>query len=272
MKILELLAESEMPEELKDTPVVTFGDHKITAGDVADVLPGVEPSDVIEQGKTLRDFLSTKIKGDYTRADALIDIATFYPAFRISKWALTARAGAGAVSKEVAKGALRREVGKEVQKQVDVLPTLKSPKNASSGGSGSSPVAASIAPLSKKRKYKIGDKIPIDLSGRKEVGVVTNILAKGYEVDVSHIKDAPAKVINIPEPLSEEASAGSTSSGNIASTGNSPHIAVGDVATIKRWSGSPGKMGKSPKTPTAEPQDADDNPVTNPKVGNNLIS
>lgn len=74
------------------------------------------------------------------------------------------------------------------------------------------------------------------------------------------------------QELFETATAGATSAGNIASTGNSPHVAVGNTATIKRWSGSPGKMGKSPDTPQAEPQDADDNPVTNPSVGNNLIS
>lgn len=74
------------------------------------------------------------------------------------------------------------------------------------------------------------------------------------------------------QELFETATAGATSAGNIASTGNSPHIAVGGKETIKRWSGSPGKMGKSPDVPEAEPQDASDNPVTNAKVGGNLIS
>jgi len=269
MRISELLTESDMIDSLKDTPIVTFGDHKLTAGDVAGVLPGVEPSDVIEQGKNLRDFLSTKIKGDYTRADALIDIATFYPAFRISKWALAARGGAGAASKEVAKGALRREVGKEVQRQGEILPTLKSTGKSSASVS---PVATKVVPASKKRKYKIGDKVPVDISGKTETGVVKDVLPSGYEVDVSHIKDAPAKSVNIPEPMFEEASAGSTSSGNIASTGNSPHIAAGKPAVLKRWSGEPGKMGKSIKPPKAKSQDSSDNPVINPKVGNNLIS
>ena len=74
------------------------------------------------------------------------------------------------------------------------------------------------------------------------------------------------------QELFETASAGATSAGNIASTGNSPHVAVGDVATIKRWSGSPGKMGKSPKHKTPKSQNANDNPVVNPSVGNNLIA
>ncbi len=269
MKISELLIESDMTDSVKDVPVITFGDHKLTAGEVSDVLPGVNPEDVIEQGKHLRDFLSTKIKGDYTRADALIDIATFYPAFRIGKWALAARAGAGAAGKEVAKAGLRREIGQEIQKQVDVLPNLKDkPK----GGGSVSPVATSIAPLSKKRKYKVGDKVPVNISGTPDVGIVKNVLAKGYELDVSHIKNAPSKSINIPEPLSEEASAGATSSGNIASTGNSPHIAAGTPAVLKRWSGSPGKMGKSIKHKPVKSQSAKDNAVTNPNTGNNLIA
>jgi len=271
MKISELLTEADMPEELNDTPVVAFGDHKLTAGDVAGVLPGVSAEDVIEQGKSLRDFLSTKIKGDYTRADALIDIATFYPAFRITKWALAGRAGAGAVGKEVTKSALKKEVGKEVGKKVDILPTMKNNEKSSSGG-GSPSNPTKVGSLSKKRKYQIGDQVPVDIKGRKEVGVVANILPSGYEVDISHVKDAPTKSVKIPEPMFEEASAGATSAGNIASTGNSPHIAAGSPAVLKRWSGEPGKMGKSIKPPKSEPQDADDNPVTNPKVGNNLIS
>lgn len=74
------------------------------------------------------------------------------------------------------------------------------------------------------------------------------------------------------QELFETATAGATSASNVPSTGNSPHVAVGSPAVIRRWGGSPGKMGKSPNTPKAEPQDSDDNPVTNPKVGNNLIS
>ena len=74
------------------------------------------------------------------------------------------------------------------------------------------------------------------------------------------------------QELFETASAGATSSGNIASTGNSPHVAAGTPAVIKRWSGSPGKMGKSIKHKAPKSQSASDNPVVNPNVGNNLIA
>ena len=74
------------------------------------------------------------------------------------------------------------------------------------------------------------------------------------------------------QDLFEFATAGATSAGSIASTGNSPHIAGGPPAVLKRWSGSPGKMGKSIKHKAPKSQSAKDNPVTNSKVGNNLIS
>lgn len=263
MRITELLLEFEMPGAFRDIPIVTIGDSSLTAGQVSDAIPGVQPEDVIKHGNNIKDFLQTKVTGDYTVSDALIDIATFYPAFRIGKMALAARAGTGAVAKEVGKGAVRREVGKEIQKNVDVLPTTK----GKSASGEISPVATSIDPLTKKRKYKVGDKIPVNVDGKQNTGTVKSVLPQGYEVAVDN-----GKSINVPEPLSETATAGGTSAGSIASTGNSPHIAVGDVATIKRWSGSPGKMGKSPKHKPVKSQSASDNAVTNPKVGNNLIS
>ena len=78
--------------------------------------------------------------------------------------------------------------------------------------------------------------------------------------------------MKIQEIITETATAGSTSASNIASTGNSPHIAVGTPDVIRRWGGRPGKMGKSPEPAKAKSQDADDNPVTNPSVGNNLVA
>ena len=74
------------------------------------------------------------------------------------------------------------------------------------------------------------------------------------------------------QDLFEFATAGATSSGSIASLGGSPHVLAGTPAALKRWSGSPGKMGKSIKHKAPKAQGAKDNPVTNSKVGNNLIS
>jgi hypothetical protein len=69
-----------------------------------------------------------------------------------------------------------------------------------------------------------------------------------------------------------ESDTSTTTSSSIASTGNSPHIAVGSPSVLKRWSGSPGKMGKSVKHKAPKSQSAKDNPVTNTSVGNNLVA
>ena len=77
------------------------------------------------------------------------------------------------------------------------------------------------------------------------------------------------------QELFETATAGATSSGNIASTGNSPHVAAGGPAVLRRWSGKPGSSGttgKSVKHKAPKAQNASHNPVTNPNVGNNLIA
>ena len=267
MRINELLLEFEMPNSLRDTPIVTVGDQSLTAGQVADAIPGVDPKDVIEYGSDIKDFLQSKITGDYTVSDALIDVATFYPALRIGKMAMAARGGAGAVSKEIAKGGARNIAGKEIQKRVDVLPTVL--PGLKKGGASPEPVATAIDPLTKKRKYKVGDKVQVTVSGKQTVGTVKSVLPQGYQVAVDN------KSIDIPEPLSETATAGATSAGSIASTGNSPHVAVGTPAVLKRWSGKPGSSGtsgKSVKHKAPKAQSAKDNPVTNPSVGNNLIA
>lgn len=268
MKINELLLEFEMPSSLRDVPIATVGDSSLTAGQVADVIPGVDPKDVIKYGGQINDILQSKITGDYSVSDALVDVATFYPALRLGKLAATARAGSGAVGKEVAKGGARNVAGKEVQKRVDVLPTVDKSKLTSTPKS-LSPVATSIDPLIKKRKLKVGDKVPVNVGGKQEVGVVKSVLPQGYEVSVNNTS------IKISDPLSETATAGATSAGNIASTGNSPHVAVGTPAVLKRWSGNPGSSGtsgKSVKHKAPKAQSAKDNPVTNPSVGNNLIA
>ena len=56
----------------------------------------------------------------------------------------------------------------------------------------------------------------------------------------------------------ETATAGATASGNIASVVN-PHVAIGSDSERKRYSGSPGKMGKAPRPPKAKKQKPTDN-------------
>ena len=69
-----------------------------------------------------------------------------------------------------------------------------------------------------------------------------------------------------------ESDSSTTTSSSISSLGQSPHVAVGTPAVLKRWSGSPGKMGKSIKHKAPKSQSAKDNPVTNTSVGNNLVA
>ena len=57
----------------------------------------------------------------------------------------------------------------------------------------------------------------------------------------------------------EQATAGATSSGNVA-TVVSPHIAIGKDRTKKSFTGSPGKSGtKAPKPPKPKKQKPTDN-------------
>jgi hypothetical protein len=44
--------------------------------------------------------------------------------------------------------------------------------------------------------------------------------------------------------LLEAVTSGATGAANVTSLNQSPHIAVGNQAALKRWSGEPGKMGK----------------------------
>ena len=58
--------------------------------------------------------------------------------------------------------------------------------------------------------------------------------------------------------ITETATAGATSSGNIAAVVN-PHIAIGNRKQQKNYAGSPGKMGKAPKHPKPKKQKPTDN-------------
>ena len=59
--------------------------------------------------------------------------------------------------------------------------------------------------------------------------------------------------------IKEQATAGATSSANIA-TVTSPHIAIGKDRTKKSFTGSPGKSGKkAPRVPKAKKQKPTDN-------------
>jgi len=66
--------------------------------------------------------------------------------------------------------------------------------------------------------------------------------------------------------LGEQATAGATSAGNIA-TLNNPHVAAGQDRFKKSYTGSPGRSGtKSPNVPVPKMQKPTDNALTMPGV------
>lgn len=78
--------------------------------------------------------------------------------------------------------------------------------------------------------------------------------------------------MKIAELLIETATAGSTNTSMNPGLGGSPHVLGGSPAVLRRWSGSPGKTGKSIKHKPPKAQSAKDNPVTNTGVGKGLIA
>ena len=81
--------------------------------------------------------------------------------------------------------------------------------------------------------------------------------------------------MRIAEFVIETATPGATSAGHNAGLGGSPHRLAGPPAVLRRWSGKPGSSGTTGKSIKHKPpkmQTAKDNPVTNPKVGSNLIN
>lgn len=66
--------------------------------------------------------------------------------------------------------------------------------------------------------------------------------------------------LNAELGISEAATAGATSSGSIASLGQSPHVVLGRSQGMKSYTGSPGKSGtKAPSQPKPKKQKPSDN-------------
>jgi hypothetical protein len=132
-------------------------------------------------------------------------------------------------------------------------------------------------PIAKKKKrIDIGDLVTITMNDQKFKVPVVGVNPSGYVVDISSIPGKRAgETATVPDKSVAESSSAPITSGNIASLGNSPHVAGGSPAVLKRWSGEPGSSGTTGKSIKHKPmksQTAKDNPVTNPNVGNNLIA
>jgi hypothetical protein len=267
MKIRDLL-EFEIPQSIANTPVLDVFGAKVTAGQIAKIVPGVDPETVVKYGKEINDAVQKELLPGVTVGDAVVTAVTAIPFIRAAR---LAKKGID-VAKAGGKAEIRRQVGQEiVKKNVNLSPEVKA---AAAGISSTASTDTPVDTSSKKRKFNIGDKITVTVGGKKYSLPVVRILPSGYAVNVGLLpgkKDG--ETMTVPEPLSEDSA--TTSSGNIASLGQSPHIAGGTPAVLRRWSGTPGSSGTTGKSVKHKPmkkQSAKDNAITNPTVGNNLIA
>jgi len=260
----------EQPVKEFQMPVIKTGVNvlgkDITTGDIEKVTTalGVSPSDAMRYGKTIYDIAKTKLPGTaYTVADAVnlgLDIAPFLKIYKAGK--LAKQGDKVGASKELSKAGALTGIKKLAGSSVSV--DDRGEKSYQS-------------PIKRKRfKFAVGDLISVPLDGQTYKLPIIGVVPNGYLVDVSTVPGKkPGEKITIPAKLDEAATSGSTSSSGNAGLGQSPHIAGGSPAILRRWSGTPGSSGtsgKSIKHKSVKSQSAKDNPVTNPKTGNNLVA
>jgi len=189
MRINEVLLEFDVPESLKDVEIANVFGKSITAGDISNALPGIDPKTVIEYGKDINDALQTNIANGYTVSDALLDAATLIPAVRAARLLRVAKSPAA-----VASLIGRRELAKEIGKNVSLNPALTKKASASAGGGEATPVEK------KSRKYNVGDRVPVPVDGKVYKLPIVAVLPTGYEV---HLGEVPGKQPNETMSISE---------------------------------------------------------------------
>jgi 5'-nucleotidase len=236
----------------------------ITINDVEKVARALDisPSDAASYGKTIYNIARTKIPGTaYTVADAVnlgLDVAPMFKVFKAGK--LAKKGDQAGATKELGKAAAIKGATQLAKSGVSIDPN--SSKSSTTGPS-----------TTKRTKFAVGDMIKVPINGEEFKLPIIGVVPSGYLVDVSSVPGRrKGETLTVSASLGESASTASTSAGHVASLGNSPHIAGGTPTVLKRWSGSPGVTGKSVKHKPVKAQSAKDNPVTNPKVGNNLIA
>jgi hypothetical protein len=190
MKIQEVLLEFEIPGALRDIPVADIFGVTLTAGQVADAIPGADPKTVIQYGKQINNVIQSKISPNYTVGSAIADIATILPIGRALKGAKTVNQAAGALGGVAA----RRELGRELASNVKIMPGM-------SNSSGSKIDPANQQPIKKKRK-NVGEVIPVPINGKQYNLPILKVLPNsGYTVDASKVPGKkPGETIDAPEP------------------------------------------------------------------------
>lgn len=185
MRINELIFEDDEYDgsDLTKMPVVTFGDKKLTVGDIQKYVPEVDPQTIIKHASTINDYVQKY-------GDTALTVASFAPWVR---GALLAKSGAGLV-KAIASGEMTRQAGKAVAKDITLIPTLQPDKDTSSKDT-------STMTAQRKRKFNVGDVINVTVNGKQANVPIKNVLPSGYEVDVSKVPGSkPGQTMTVPEP------------------------------------------------------------------------
>lgn len=196
MKIDELIFEVEIPNALRDVELADIFGVKLTAGDVADFIPGVDPRTVIQYGKNISDTVQQKIVPGYTVGDALLDAATVIPAVKIAGAVLKGgRATAGAAT---AVG--RRQVGQEVAKDVASKGVTVNPELARSAKSPAPTPAPAPAPTIKRARKRVGDTVTVPYNGKRYQAPIIEVLPNGYVVNAEPILQRPGAKMTVKDP------------------------------------------------------------------------
>jgi hypothetical protein len=191
MKIQEVLLEFEIPGALREIPIADIFGTTITAGQISDAIPGVDPKTVIKYGKQINDVVQTNLTPNYTVGDAIADIAVILPIGRALKGAKTITQATGALGGVAA----RRELGSEIASNIKILPDMPSLPRSSTN------IVAPQPEIKKKRKA-VGEVIPVPVNGKQyNLPIVKVLPNSGYTVDASKIPGKkPGETLDAPEP------------------------------------------------------------------------
>jgi hypothetical protein len=191
MRIQEVLLEFEIPGAIREIPIADIFGTTITAGQIADALPGVDPKTVIKYGKQINDVVQTNLTPNYTVGDAIADIAVILPVGRALKGAKTVTQAAGALTGVAA----RRELGSEIASNIKILPDVPSlPRSATN--------IVAPQPEIKKKRRAVGEVIPVPVGGKQyNLPIVKVLPNSGYTVDASKVPGKkPGETVDAPEP------------------------------------------------------------------------
>jgi hypothetical protein len=204
MKISEVLLEADIPDSLRNVEIADIFGAKLTAGDVADHVPGLDPKTVIQYGRAINDTIQQKITPGYTVGDAVVDAALMIPAARLAGAVFKGGRAIGAAA--AAYG--RRQVGQEVAKDVvgnsvKINPEITGAAKNLAGKSGGGSVGSTTAPLQppkKKARRKVGDTITIPYNGKKYQVPIIEVLPDGYVVSAEPILQKPGAKMTVKDP------------------------------------------------------------------------